>query len=283
MQQQQRCASSIDVRGLCVFAAMVTGWTTPAVALVTCTGGQTCTQSNPDPRPVNQLPFTAPSHADACDEMDQGQFYPTLPITHQGTTYPTIPTTIAHDYTTCTSTAFNCTGSAPANATLCAGDDAGLTADTARILVAACTAAKCEYTCDSGFIQSGSTCIPQTFSCTGPVPADATLCAGSDTGLTADTPRTLAASCTGEKCAYTCDSGFELVAGTCSPVPLTGTWGPPTLRGIMGDCLIFFSSPACRVSLCQGGFCSGPCTIPSACHSCQQRGSQAFIFMQRCQ
>jgi len=146
---------------LCVFAAMVVGWTTPALALVTCTGGQTCSESQADPQTVTQLPFTAPSHATACSESDAGQTYTTLPLTHQGTTYPTIPVTITHDYQTCSTTTFNCTGPAPADATLCAGSDTGLTADTARTLAAACTAAKCEYTCDSGFVQFGSICVAQ--------------------------------------------------------------------------------------------------------------------------
>ncbi len=44
-----------------------------------------------------------------------------------------------------------CMGVTPANAGLCAGDDAGLNAAANRVLVAACTAAKCEYTCNAGY------------------------------------------------------------------------------------------------------------------------------------
>src|SRR3989344_9023479 len=44
-----------------------------------------------------------------------------------------------------------CTGIAPANAQLCLGDATGLTTSTPRVLISACSAAKCEYTCRSGF------------------------------------------------------------------------------------------------------------------------------------
>ena len=53
-----------------------------------------------------------------------------------------------------------CTGVAPSNAALCAGDDSGLVADTPRTLVAACTLnIKCEYTCDAGFNLNGGICV----------------------------------------------------------------------------------------------------------------------------
>lgn len=55
---------------------------------------------------------------------------------------------------------FSCTGIAPTNATLCASDDTGLSANTARTLVNSCGAAKCEYTCNSGYQISGGVCVP---------------------------------------------------------------------------------------------------------------------------
>ena len=49
-----------------------------------------------------------------------------------------------------------------------------------------------------------------TFSCTGTAPADASMCANDNTGLTADTPNTLVASCTtSTKCEFTCSSGYH--------------------------------------------------------------------------
>lgn len=160
MTQPQLRAASISLAGLCVLAAIALWWARPASALVTCSGGASCGQSNADPKTVTQLPFTAPSHAaTACSESDAGRTYPTLPFTHQGGTYQTLPAAVSHDYLTCT-TAPTCTGSPPAHATLCAGDASGLTADTPRTLVASCGTAKCEYTCNSGYVQSGSACVP---------------------------------------------------------------------------------------------------------------------------
>lgn len=46
---------------------------------------------------------------------------------------------------------FSCTDAVPANATLCPGDDTGLTANTARTLVSVCGVPKCEYTCSVGY------------------------------------------------------------------------------------------------------------------------------------
>jgi hypothetical protein len=72
---------------------------------------------------------------------------------------------------------YACTGTPPANATLCAGDDAGLTQDTAVSLVAACTAAKCEYTCNApSYFLNGTKCSLNTSSC------DTTTCPGRTVG-----------------------------------------------------------------------------------------------------
>lgn len=57
-------------------------------------------------------------------------------------------------------TAGSCTGTAPAQATLCSGDDTGLETDTPRALVNACTdTKKCEYTCASGFVPQNGSCV----------------------------------------------------------------------------------------------------------------------------
>lgn len=57
-----------------------------------------------------------------------------------------------------TCTAPSCTGTVPLNATLCANDCSGLSADTPRTVVTACGAPKGEYTCDTGYAKSGNTC-----------------------------------------------------------------------------------------------------------------------------
>ncbi len=103
-----------------------------------------------------------------------------------------------------------CTGTPPANADLCTGDDAGLSVDTAVSLVgetsASCTAAKCEYYCSTGYV------VPQ---CKGTDPSNATKCDGDDHGLDWPTAKTSVSSCTaGTKCEYECDPGFILDPNT---------------------------------------------------------------------
>jgi hypothetical protein len=71
---------------------------------------------------------------------------------------------------------YACTGMPPANATLCTGDDAGLAQDTAVSLVAACTAAKCEYACNTGYLKNGTKCDLDTSAC------NTTSCAGRTPG-----------------------------------------------------------------------------------------------------
>lgn len=53
---------------------------------------------------------------------------------------------------------FSCTGSDPANADLCPGDDAGLSAQTAKSIVSSCGAPKCEYVCKSTHIFDAGSC-----------------------------------------------------------------------------------------------------------------------------
>src|SRR5262245_47529401 len=69
----------------------------------------------------------------------------------------------------CVATGFICTGATPANSTICPGDDVGLSANTPKTLVAACTAVKCEYTCNAGWVKSGANCVPAGVDEGGPV------------------------------------------------------------------------------------------------------------------
>ncbi len=180
------------------------------------------------------------------------------------------------------SSSYICTGSDPANATLCPGSDTGLTANTPKTSMMTCTGAKCEYycnsgycpagtppvcvaiptcnnvpsnstkcsngggltcgntynatlvssctagniceyTCNSGYYLSGGVCVP--YICTGADPSNASFCVGSDVGLTANTPKTAFATCTGTKCQYACKSGY-CAAGSpvvCYANPTCGT------------------------------------------------------------
>ncbi len=69
--------------------------------------------------------------------------------------------------------------------------------------------------------------VPYTVSasCTGANPDHATLCTGDADGLTADVAKTLVATCGTPKCEYTCNAGYELVAGKCELIS-DGICGP---------------------------------------------------------
>ena len=57
------------------------------------------------------------------------------------------------------SCSFMCTGTPPANATICENDDKGLTANTPSEVVDFCGAAKCEYTCSEGYMLQEGVCV----------------------------------------------------------------------------------------------------------------------------
>jgi len=52
-----------------------------------------------------------------------------------------------------------CIGTTPGNATLCEGDNSGLTTPVIRSLVSDCTEVKCEYTCNLGYTLRNNTCV----------------------------------------------------------------------------------------------------------------------------
>ncbi|MBI2580042.1 MAG: hypothetical protein HYW27_04015, partial [Candidatus Aenigmarchaeota archaeon] len=56
---------------------------------------------------------------------------------------------------------YSCTGVVSQNAQLCPGDNSGLSANTPITLINSdsCSAAKCEYTCVSGYQRNGNTCV----------------------------------------------------------------------------------------------------------------------------
>ncbi|TSD02200.1 MAG: hypothetical protein Athens071425_120, partial [Parcubacteria group bacterium Athens0714_25] len=112
---------------------------------------------------------------------------------------------------------YSCTGTIPTDATVVIGDNTNLVADTPISVVVADTISKCEYTCNSGFVKSGNTCVPITYSCTGAIPTDATLIAGDDIGLVADTPISVVTADTLAKCEYTCNAGFVKSGNVCVP------------------------------------------------------------------
>ncbi|MBI2173043.1 MAG: hypothetical protein HYT73_02405, partial [Candidatus Aenigmarchaeota archaeon] len=111
----------------------------------------------------------------------------------------------------------SCTGTPPANSDICSGDNTGLSTDTPITLVSSCGTPKCEYACRTGFTKQGSTCVPQTFSCTGTAPSNSELCFNDNTGLTINTSVTLVGACGSAKCEYTCASGYTKQGSICEP------------------------------------------------------------------
>jgi hypothetical protein len=69
------------------------------------------------------------------------------------------------------------------------------------------------YTCSGGVCTE----IPSTYSCTGPQASGSSICPGDDSGLTANTAKSLVTSCTsGTKCEYTCSgTGKYIYGGSC--------------------------------------------------------------------
>jgi hypothetical protein len=59
---------------------------------------------------------------------------------------------------------------------------------------------------------------PSVGSCTGPVPENATLCPGTDTGLSADASRVVTPYCQTTPCSYACNAGYVVANGSCEPV-----------------------------------------------------------------
>ncbi len=72
----------------------------------------------------------------------------------------------------------------------------------------------------NGQMCSGTSTAP-SYSCTGAVPSNATMCAGANVGLISNIPNSVVASCgapmegSGGKCTYTCNAGYILQAGVC--------------------------------------------------------------------
>jgi hypothetical protein len=82
---------------------------------------------------------------------------------------------------TCVVPSYSCTGSVPSNATMYASDNTGLSANTPYTYANPNTAVKCQYSCNSGYNWSGSSCVcspsAPTFTCvSNPAVCDASNC-----------------------------------------------------------------------------------------------------------
>ncbi|MBI2173045.1 MAG: hypothetical protein HYT73_02415, partial [Candidatus Aenigmarchaeota archaeon] len=114
-----------------------------------------------------------------------------------------------------------CTGGAPSGTGVVKGPEtytAGYTPTSWAYDGTATTATPCKWKCDAGYGQSGSTCVQQTFSCTGTPPSNSEQCQSDSTRLTQDTPITLASSCGEPKCEYVCSSSHTKQGNQCEPL-----------------------------------------------------------------
>lgn len=106
-------------------------------------------------------------------------------------------------------------------------------------------------------------------SCIGTNPANATLCAGDDQLLVADTAKSAVSSCSEtQKCEYICNSGYNLENGACVllTTPVVPTVAPPVLIPSSGACggdvdgKTFCQTPS-RSKLCSAGSTASVVTL----------------------
>ena len=126
---------------------------------------------------------------------------------------------------TCALANGKCTGTVPANSILCTGTDKNLFANASNIVVSSCdqatsvaTPASCRYSCKQGYVYDNGSCrLPK---CTGTIPSNGTMCAGSNTLMTSDTSYHNGSTCpvtntaSDDKCVFKCSSGFTYNSGT---------------------------------------------------------------------
>lgn len=167
-------------------------------------------------------------------------------------------------------------------ATVCPSDDTSLTVSTPSTVVTACSAPagsapKCEYTCNSGYVKSGNTCIAAV--CTGiPSATIATVCPSDDTNLTVNTTSKIVAACSAPngsapKCEYTCNTGYSYDSVNKTCIPATGSCGNNQIDA--GEyCDYGKTMPNCTTDA-DGYNCNGP--LPHLCSTtCQWNGACAY-------
>lgn len=137
----------------------------------------------------------------------------------------------------------------------------------------------CGFSCINGYTGTNCQTPPAGFACQGSAPANSALCAGDDTGLTANSNRTLAASCTvPTKCEYLCNAGYNLTGGVCvQAVGNSCAPPPPCTNGV--NCGLLTGTPSsqnqpwvlnssnCGFS-CINGYTGTNCQMPPVSFSC---------------
>lgn len=162
--------------------------------------------------------------------------------TGAGGTSPTVTRTL----TVNSAASFSCTGTTPANATIYASDDSGLAGNTAKSYSATNSGPKCQYSCNSGYSWNGSSCVAQTFSCTGTIPANASFYSGDNSGLTANIPMSYSSNNNMIKCEYSCNSSYTWNGSSCVGAPPSAV---VQMTASPNPCTIPLNGTSCNTSL----------------------------------
>ena len=118
-----------------------------------------------------------------------------------------------------------CTGTIPQDATMYFGDDMMLTVDMPFVYSTLNNwDKKCEFTCNTGYIWTGSACVLPAPRCTGTVPQHAEMYFQDDMELTVNTPFVYSSSNNlDKKCEFTCSSGYNWNGYACAALSYSCT------------------------------------------------------------
>ncbi len=123
-----------------------------------------------------------------------------------------------------TTVPFACTGTQPANTSIYANDDTGLTQNLSWQYADPNTNRKCQYYCSTGYEWDGNSCEPVGYVCTGSIPAGGAACSNDDTGLTSNLAWLQVANCNNNrKCQYTVAPTPTTTAYSCTGNRPSGT------------------------------------------------------------
>jgi hypothetical protein len=206
-----------------------------------CTGTGNCIVTYNDIKTVvanfSLLPRCGDAHLDTGEECD-GETFGARTCQSQGFSGGTLGCDANCNVVTSACVNYRCTGKMPANASVCAGDNSGLKANTPYRVVNECTkGTKCETTCHAPYVlkdglcstcgngtcsaSEGETCSTCPYdcgpcvACSGTPALNSVVCSGDEAGLITSLPYRLTAECTKRKCETVCKTGYVKSVDTC--------------------------------------------------------------------
>ncbi len=111
--------------------------------------------------------------------------------------------------------------------------------------------------CQSGSVWNGSICAAITYSCTGTVPANATMFTNDNVNLLENTPYTYWSIDTGTRCQYSCNGGYNWNGSTCAVAAPLSCNANTTLSCVLPLTLSGSSAGTCSPSY--NGSCDYTC------------------------